>query len=249
MDFLMKMIEQLKRGKLHFSLIDPDKQEPAKAGEIARICEEYGSDAIMVGGSTIKDRKLVYETIDEIKKNCNLPTILFPNSADSISENADYIFFMDLLNSLDYKYRKGEQIKGAKLVKKWGIKPIPMGYLIISMSKEPTTVESKVKLDVIRENDIEKALEYALYAECIGMDCIYLEAGSNADKPVPDIMIKTIREKVKIPIIVGGGIRNAEEAKNKIMAGANAIVNGSLIEKNIERLKEIILAIKSAPTS
>lgn len=239
------MLEKLRKEKLHFSLIDPDKQSPKQAGEMARKCQKYGTDAIMVGGSTISNRNIVYETINEIKKACSLPTILFPNSANAVAENADYIFFMDLLNSLEYKYRKGEQIKGALLVKKWGIKPIPTGYIIISTSNKLTTVEKKVKLDVIKAEDIEKAVQYSIYAECIGLKCIYLEAGSNADKPVPDEMIKEIRKEIEIPIIVGGGINEALEAKRKIIAGANAIVNGTLIEKNIDRLEEIIKAIKS----
>ena len=37
--------------KLHFSLLDPDKQKPDEAGLIAKIAEDAGSSAIMVGGS------------------------------------------------------------------------------------------------------------------------------------------------------------------------------------------------------
>ena len=240
------MIEKmLGKKKMHFSLIDPDKQEPEKAGEIAKICEKYGSDAIMVGGSTVKKREMVFDTIKEIKKNSSLPVILFPNSAETVASNADYIFFMDLLNSLEYKYRKGEQLKGAKLVKEWGIKPIPTGYLIISTSKNPTTVETKTKLDVIRGDDVEKAVKYAMYAECMGLRCLYLEAGSNAEKPVPDEIIKAIKNKVSLPLIVGGGIKTPEMARKKIEAGADVIVNGSLVEENIEKLKEIIDVVKN----
>ncbi len=240
------MIEKmLGKKKMHFSLIDPDKQEPEKAGEIAKICEKYGSDAIMVGGSTVKKREMVFDTIKEIKKNSSLPVILFPNSAEAVASNADYIFFMDLLNSLEYKYRKGEQLKGAKLVKEWGIKPIPTGYLIISTSKNPTTVETKTKLDVIRGDDVEKAVKYAMYAECMGLRCLYLEAGSNAEKPVPDEIIKAIKNKVSLPLIVGGGIKTPEMARKKIEAGADVIVNGSLVEENIEKLKEIIDVVKN----
>ncbi|MCD6447582.1 MAG: geranylgeranylglyceryl/heptaprenylglyceryl phosphate synthase, partial [Thermoplasmata archaeon] len=87
------MIELMGKRKLHFSLIDPDKQSPVIAGNLARKCEEYGSDAIMVGGSTVPNRETAYRTIEEIKKNSSLPVIIFPNSANTIAENADYIFF------------------------------------------------------------------------------------------------------------------------------------------------------------
>ena len=243
------MIELMKERKLHFSLIDPDKQPPSIAGDLAKKCEEYGSDAIMVGGSTVPDRQTAYRTIEEVKKNSRLPVIIFPNSANTIAENADYIFFMDLLNSPALEYKREQHMKGAKLVKKWGIKPIPMGYMVISTSSKPTTVETKIELDVIRGVDIEKAVEYAIYAECMGMQCIYLDAGSNPEKPVPDEMIKEVRKAVEIPIIVGGGIKSADVAIKKIEAGADVIVTGSIIEENIEELRKIIEAIHSASSS
>jgi len=244
--FLKTMMEKLGKKKMHFSLIDPDKQDAKEAGKIARLCEKYGSDAIMVGGSTVPDRKTAYNTINEIKKKASLPVIIFPNSANTIAENADYIFFMDLLNSPEYEYKKSQHMKGAKIIKKWGIKPIPMGYMVITTSKNPTTVETKIKLDVIKENDIEKAVEYAIYAECMGMRCIYLDAGSNPERPVPDEMISEVRKNIDLPLIVGGGIKTSEEAKKKINAGADVIVTGSLIEENIEKLKDIIKAVHSA---
>jgi len=243
------MIELMGKRKLHFSLIDPDKQSPVIAGDLARKCEEYGSDAIMVGGSTVPNRETAYRTIEEIKKNSSLPVIIFPNSANTIAENADYIFFMDLLNSPALEYKREQHMKGAKLVKKWGIKPIPMGYMVISTSSKPTTVETKIELDVIGSEDIEKAVDYAIYAECMGMRCIYLDAGSNPEKPVPDEMIKAVRKAIDIPIIVGGGIKSAEVAIKKIEAGADVIVTGSIIEENVEELRKIVEAIHSASSS
>ncbi len=240
------MIELMERRKLHFSLIDPDKQKPEEAGKMAYNCEKYGSDAIMVGGSTVPDRETAYRTIAEIKKNSKLPVIIFPNSASTIAENADYIFFMDFLNSTELEFKREQHMRGAKLVKKWGIKPIPMGYIVVSMSSKPTTVETKMKLDVIGGDDVEKAVEYAMYAECMGMRCIYLDAGSNPEKPVPDEMIRAVKEAVELPIIVGGGIKTAEEARKKIEAGASVIVTGSLLEENLEKLKEIVEAVHSA---
>jgi len=240
------MIELMEKGRLHFSLIDPDKQSAREAGRMAYNCERYGSDAIMVGGSTVPDRETAYRTIVEIKKNSRLPVIIFPNSARTIPENADYIFFMDFLNSTELEFKREQHMLGARLVKKWGIKPIPMGYIVVSTSSKPTTVETKMKLDVIGENDTEKAVNYAIYAECMGMRCIYLDAGSNPEKPVPDEMIKAVRKAVDIPIIVGGGIKTPEEAIKKIRAGANVIVTGSILEENLERLKEIVDAVHSA---
>jgi len=243
----VNIIEEMlrKNKKLHFSLIDPDKQSPKEAGRRAKICEEYGTNAIMIGGTTVRNRKIVFETVKAIKENVNIPTILFPNSADAVSENADYIFFMKLLNSKEDKYQISEQVKGAPLVKKWNIKPIPTGYLVISTSKNPTTIEKNVKLHKIDISDINKAIQYSLYAEMTGLQCVYLEAGSDAEKPVTNDMLEAVRKEIKIPIIVGGGIKTAHDAKEKVDAGADIIVNGTATEGNINIIRDIIKTIKT----
>ena len=81
MSITNKIIRQAKDKKLHFSLLDPDKQKPEVAGVIAKTVEEAGSTAIMVGGSTLISQKQVDETVKAIKENSNLPVILFPSGA------------------------------------------------------------------------------------------------------------------------------------------------------------------------
>lgn len=242
----MNLIESWikERGKLHFTLIDPDKQSPEKAGELASRVESWGSDAIMVGGSTIVGDP-VDATCKAIKKEAKIPVILFPSSARAVSGYADYIFFMSCLNSTRRKLIIGEQVRGALLVEKLGITPISMGYILINTGKT-TTVEKVAKPDVIRENDVEKAMAYALTTQYLGMDCVYLEAGSGAEKPVPVQMIVEIRKKLSIPIILGGGIRTRDLVKERIDAGADIIVTGTIAERNRDVAKEIIETVKNA---
>jgi phosphoglycerol geranylgeranyltransferase len=245
----MSLIDELlqKYNKIHFSLIDPDSQSPEEAGQIAKTCEEYGTNAIMVGGSTVSNRKMTHETIDAIKRNnVRLPIVLFPNSAESISENVEYILFLRLLNSTESRHHGKEQAKGAPLVKKWGIQPISTGYVIVSTSKKSTTVEQRVKLDIVRIDDVEKAVEYALWAEMLGMSCIYFDAGSGAEKPISNEMIQAIRSNISIPLIIGGGIRDGDTAKEKIDAGADAIVNGTIIEQDMKRIEDIVKKIEGS---
>ncbi len=242
----MTLINELlkKYNKLHFSLIDPDSQPPEEAGKRAKACEEFGTNAILVGGSTVKDRKLMYDTVDAINRNVKIPIILFPNSAESISQNIEFILFMTLLNSLDNKYRFDEQARGALLVKEWGIKTISTGYAVVSTSKVPTTIEKNVELDKISVNDIKKAVEYAVYGKMMGVSCVYFDAGSGAEKPISNKMIKAIRDNIDIPIIIGGGIRDGDTAKEKIDAGADVIVNGTVVEEDLGKLEDIIKKIQ-----
>ena len=76
------------------------------------------------------------------------------------------------------------------------------------------------------------AWAHALAAEYLGMQLVYLEAGSGVECPVPNPMISAIKERVNIPIIVGGGIATPEIAAQKVEAGADFIVTGTAIENS-----------------
>ncbi|HHQ45220.1 MAG TPA: geranylgeranylglyceryl/heptaprenylglyceryl phosphate synthase [Candidatus Altiarchaeales archaeon] len=241
MNVLEKWIQQ--KGTLHFTLIDPDKQTPAASGELAGKAEILGSTAIMVGGSTA-GAEITDECVNAIKDSCSIPVILFPNAAGGVSPAADFLFFMMLMNSKDPRFLTGEQMNAAPHLEKFGVEPIPMGYIVVSTSKEPTTVEKVGKVDRIAPDDVEKAVAYALTAKYFGMACVYLEAGSGAEKPIPVEMIKAVKEKIRIPLIVGGGIRDVESAKKVADAGADVIVTGTIAEKNPEMLAKIIKALR-----
>jgi len=242
MNIINKLLRQY--SKLHFSLIDPDNQIPKLAGQKAKICEEYGTNGIMVGGSTVRNRKLIYDTVKAIKENVKVPVIIFPNSAIAIPKNTDYTFIMSLLNSKEEKYLIGEPLQAAPFIKKNKIHAISIAYIVISTSSNPTTIEKKVRLEKIKINEIQKAVGYAIYANMMGFDCIYFEAGSGAEKPISTRMLKSIRNEVTTPIIVGGGIRDAETAAEIAKAGADIIVNGTAVEENITIIKDIIKSIK-----
>jgi len=99
-------------------------------------------------------------------------------------------------------------------------------------------------LDIIHIDDIEKSINYALEAEMLGMSCVYFDAGSGAEQPISNEMIRAIREEIDIPLIIGGGIKDGITAKEKIDAGADVIVNGTILEKDINIIKEIINNIR-----
>jgi len=233
-----------KRRVLHFTLIDPDRQTSDELKRRVKICKQYGTDAIMVGGSSPIRQQLLDRTVKTIKNAVDLPVILFPNSAATVSKYADYIFFMSLLNADDPRFLIKEQVRAAPIIEKAQLCPISMAYIVISTSRRPTAIERRVKLDIISDEDDKKALNYALAAQYLGMSCVYLEAGSGADRPVPLQIIKAVKNKIHVPLIVGGGIRRAGQAKNIAEAGADVIVTGTIVEQDILRLKTIINVIK-----
>jgi phosphoglycerol geranylgeranyltransferase len=247
----MNVIDEIvqKRGKGLFILIDPGKQTNEVAAERAKTCEEYGADAIMVGGTTNDNPVEVDATIKAIKDTVDIPIIQFPNSASVVSLNAQHIFSMVLLNSNDIRIIIKQHLNGVKRlrggIQKGCLNPIPLCYLVVSMGKK-TQIEKKYQLDVLTGEDIEKTVDYAWVAENLwGMSCIYLEAGSGSEKPVPDEMINAVKDNIHVPLIVGGGITDAQTAKNKVDAGADVIVVGTLVEeKGCDEVKKISKAIR-----
>nr|WP_148236255.1 geranylgeranylglyceryl/heptaprenylglyceryl phosphate synthase [Pyrococcus yayanosii] len=242
------ILNKLENSKLHFVLIDPDDVPPKTAGRLAALCEETGVDAIMVGGSTGAEGEVLDSVVKAIKEASGLPVILFPGSHGGISKYADAIFFMSLLNSRNPFFITGAQALGAFTVKRYGLEPIPMAYIVVEPGE---TVGWVGDAKPIPRHKPKLAAAYALAGQYLGMRLVYLEAGSGAPEPVPPKMVKVVKAAIDVPLIVGGGIRRGEQARKLIEAGADIIVTGTAIEKSSsldearKKLEEINRAIKS----
>lgn len=231
-------------GIAHLTLIDPAEQSPVKAGEIAKYAESAGTDAVMVGGSSEIKTSVLNNTMLKIRENIKLPVILFPANEKCVSRHSDAVFFMSLLNSTDPYFITRAQCIAAPLIKKFGIEPLSMAYIIV----EPGGTVGKVgKADLVPRDKPEIAANYALAAKYFGMNIVYLEAGSGAEKPVPIDMIKQVKKTSELILIAGGGIKTPSTAIKMVKAGVDIIVTGTLVEEseNLEKeITEIIQAIK-----
>lgn len=239
-------------GALHFSLIDPDplRQSPNKAAKIAKYAEDAGTDAILIGGSTVCDQAFVDKTISSIKENVAVPIIIFPGGISNVSQNADAIFFMSLLNSSDPYFIIGQQALASYTIKVMKLEYISMGYIIIEPGASAGWIGNA---RLIPRNKPKLTAAYSLAAEMYGFKLVYLEAGSGSEK-IPIDHIKISSQILSIPIIAGGGVDNKEDARVFVEAGADIIVMGTYLENNIiqdngSSLKVIINEIKDAGKS
>lgn len=238
------LLERRVRSRLHMTLIDPDKQTPEEAGNIALEAASAGTDAIMVGGSTGVTQDRVDSTVLAIKQGAKLPVILFPASAANLSPHADALYFMSLMNSRDPRFIVGEQKIAAPIVKAWGLETIPMAYLVV----EPGMRAGEVgRADLLPRTNPVVAVQYAVAAEMLGMKLVYLEAGSGAPQPVPPSLVKVVRAAIGIPLVVGGGIRSPEAAASVAKAGADVVVTGTIVEvaRDGDVLRRIVEAVKA----
>ncbi len=236
-------------GACHFSLLDPDPLSTRIENivEIATLAEKSGSDAIMIGGSTIFG--VIDDACEKICEAIDIPTILFPGNITGVSENADAMFFMTLLNSTNPYYIIGAQALAAPKIKLMGIEAIPMAYLIVAPGKTAAWVGDAKPFP--RDKPKLPAM-YAIAAELLGMKLVYLEAGSGAEGGgVPLEMIGTVSNYIDIPVITGGGFNDEKSVVAAIEAGASIVVQGTYLEKHVQgdqgaELARIIKGLKKA---
>jgi len=218
-----------KEGTIHMTLVDPEKVTPSSASRIAKDAESCDTAAIMVGGSTSVSGSHLDNVTKALKDAVKIPVILFPNNITGITRHADAIWFMSLLNSADPYFIMGAQVLGAPIIKKFGLEPISLGYIIAG---EGGTVSVVGKAIPIPYNKPELAAAHALAAEYFGMRFVYLEAGSGVGNPVPADMVRAVKNVTNLPLIVGGGIRTGKQVKDIVKAGASIVVTGNVLEEN-----------------
>ncbi len=238
------IIEKLEKKKLHFTLIDPDKGV-SDIEKIAKQMHEAGTDAFLIGGSlgvTPEDAS----KIARILKETGLPVIIFPGNLNCLTPEAHAVFFMILMNSLDPYYLMGAQVAGAPIIKKYNLEPLPTGYIVVY---HDTAVAHVGRIIPIPPSKPEIIAAYAMAGEMLGLKYLYIEGGSGAPKPVPYSFPTYAKKYSNLIILVGGGIRDPETARQMAASGADIIVTGTIVEKDPDMAKKIIAAIKSVPST
>jgi geranylgeranylglyceryl phosphate synthase family protein len=216
-------------------LLDPDKARGDALLNILSIAEECGTDYILTGGSLTFSS--VDDLIDEVKKACSIPVVLFPGNLLQLSLKADIIMLLSLISGRNPELLIGNHIIAAPYLKDVREKLIPAGYILIN-SGTRTSVEYISQTEAIPSGKPEIAVATAMAGEMLGLGIIYLEAGSGASAPVPSGLVKAVRANIKIPLLVGGGIRSKAEVEDIFSAGADTIILGNGCEKNPDLLRE-----------
>ena len=232
-----------KKGAGYIVLIDPDrKSENGLADKVNKI-NNSGVDAIFVGGSLMMDGRSS-DRVAQIRSLAEIPVIFFPGGISQLNSHYDAILFMSIISGRNPHYLIGEQVIAAPIVKDLGIEVIPTGYLLLDGGSD-SAVQFMSGTAPIPMDKPDISIAHALAAQYLGKKLIYLEAGSGAKQAVPNELIKEVVEHVDIPLIVGGGIRKPEVAREKVEAGASFVVTGTIIEENIndDMLKKFAEAI------
>jgi putative glycerol-1-phosphate prenyltransferase len=240
------LTEKKKQGKKSFAvLVDPDKVNPSSLDELVDLSVTAKVDYLLVGGSLIISNYLD-ECIQYIKKNCNIPVIIFPGSPTQVSKHADALLYLSLISGRNPELLIGQHVVSATLVKQSGLEIMPTGYIVID-GGAPTTVSYISNAAPIPSDKNEIAMCTAMAGEMLGLKLIYMDSGSGAKRPITESMIKILADNIQIPLIVGGGITDPEKVYLNCKAGADVIVVGNAIEKDASLIKEMSDAVHSVP--
>jgi phosphoglycerol geranylgeranyltransferase len=218
-------------------LIDPEKISTLP--HLSSFLEKINAakpNFIFIGGSTVT-RKDFNQCIKEIKAKTTIPIVIFPGASHQISKEADAILFLSLLSGRNPDYLIGHHVQAVDELEKMDIEIIPTAYLLIDGGRK-SAVEYVTQTSPIPSDQPNIVRKTALAGKFQGKKIIYLDAGSGAIHSIPTEIIKSVNN-LEMPLIVGGGITSIEEVSLAHKAGANIVVIGNKIEKDIDFLLDI----------
>ena len=218
-------------------LIDPDSL--SKKDLDLQMTEAINAkvDYFFIGGSMITDDCLD-DALSFLKENTSIPIVIFPGSVYQINQKADAILFLSLISGRNADLLIGKHVLAAPMIKKSGIEVLPTGYMLIDSGK-PTTASYVSGTLPIPNDKPSIAACTAMAGEMLGLQLIFLDGGSGAEKPVTSKMIKATADVTDSPIIVGGGISTPEKAIENWNAGADIVVVGTAFENDPGIITEI----------
>lgn len=224
-------------------LIDPDwASKNDWLLDVMSLVDKSGIDLILVGGSLVFNIGKLDEIIITIKKLTSIPVYLFPGHPTQISKYADGILFLSLISGRNPELLIGQHVVSAPIIKSYNLIVAPTGYMIIGHSS--TSVHYMSQTHPLPANKSDIAIATALAGEMLGLEFIYMDGGSGAEKEISQKLISAVSDQISIPLIVGGGIDHPEKVKEAFNFGADMVVIGTAIEKMPEMLKQLKQSVK-----
>ena len=227
--------DKFPREKSIALLLDPDKAIGDSLYQILKVATDCKADYIMAGGSLTFNS--IDNLIDTVRGSCSIPIILFPGNLLQLSHKADSILLLSLISGRNPELLIGNHVIAAPYLKDVREKLISVGYILISCGSR-TSVEYISQTEAIPSDKSDIIVATAIAGEMLGLNMIYLEAGSGALNHVPTPVIRSVRDNISVPLAVGGGIRTKKEVEGIFGAGADLIILGNGCEKDPDLLAE-----------
>ncbi len=233
----------LERGPGLLVLVDTSHAAPAEAARVARAAAAAGAVGILIGSSFdgTRETHAVARAIREAAPG--LPLALFPGSALQLTDQVDLVLFLSLVSGRNPQYLIEEHVRAVPFLARHPVPTLSTGYILIDGGRV-TSVEAVSQTRPLPADKPELAAAHATAARLIGMQAIYLDAGSGAPHPVTADVVRACRAAVAgLPLFVGGGIRTPAQARAARAAGADFVVVGTALEEAAADLTALVRAV------
>lgn len=228
-------IDSSNKKKRLAALLDPDDLPTGRAWHsfLDRIEASTITD-IFIGGSLLI-RNNVGDIMQTIRERFSGSITIFPGSPDQVVPGGDAVLFLSLISGRNPDLLIGRHVECAMRIRRSRIETVPTGYLLIG-DGPLTTAAYMSQTTPIPSAKPEIVTSTAVAGEMLGLQVLFLDAGSGASQPIPLNTIVSVRNHTTSPIIVGGGLNDAPNIEAAWQAGADIVVIGSAIEKHPEDL-------------
>ncbi|HKE91630.1 MAG TPA: geranylgeranylglyceryl/heptaprenylglyceryl phosphate synthase [Gemmatimonadales bacterium] len=213
-------------------LIDPGCTAPDQAAGLAHTVLQAGAAGLLIGGSFDGGGETHRVAAAVRAAAPGLPVALFPGSAMQLTDQVDLILFLSLVSGRNAQYLIEEHVRAVPFLQRHPVATLSTAYILIDGGRV-TSVEAVSQTRPLPADKPELAAAHTRAARLIGMQAVYLDAGSGAERPVPAAVIAACRATIAdatVPVFVGGGIRTPDAVAAARSAGADFVVIGNALE-------------------
>ena len=184
---------------------------------------------IFIGGSLL-NRRQVKDVLHPLRDRFQNRLTIFPGSPDQVTAGADNVLFLSLISGRNPDFLIGRHVESAMRIRQMGMEVVPTGYILVGDG--PLTTAAYIsQTSPIPSQKPQIVAATAVAGEMLGLKLLFLDAGSGAGESVPVAVISAVRTSTFVPLIVGGGIRDAAGIQAAWHAGADLVVIGQAIEQ------------------
>ena len=184
------------RKKKFAVLIDPDKIKTERIDQVINLAKVSNVDYFFLGGSLILDDEMNF-CIEMIKRNTNIPVVLFPGSTMQVNHKADTLLFLSLISGRNPDLLIGKHVESAPLLLNSPLEVLPTGYMLID-GGTPTSVQYMSNTRPIPAN--KKDINF--YVEAFGVSRVVLPRVLT----IPEITALNKQINVETEVFVFGGL-------------------------------------------
>jgi putative glycerol-1-phosphate prenyltransferase len=227
-------------------LVDPARTAPGAAYSLAARAAHEGAALLLVGNSFGGDDATADVARALKAGGRGIPVLQFPGTASQLVAEVDGVLLLSLVTGRNAQYLIEEHVRAVPFFQRHpNVQAISTAYCLVDGGRV-TSVESASQTRPLPADKPELLAAHVAAAMLIGMQATYVDAGSGAARPVSPELVRAARVVARGPLLVGGGIRDAEAVRRARDAGADFVVVGSLLERERERdVRDLALAARA----